>query len=62
MEGELRFAGGVQPGGGVFLYLRGSLTAKVLPTPSWLETSMLPPWAAMIARQIYNPSPVPEGA
>ena len=36
----------------------GSLTVKVLPTPGWLETSMLPPWASTMALQIARPRPL----
>src|ERR1035437_4646955 len=39
-------------------YFSGSLSVKVLPTSSWLETSRLPPWASTIALQIARPRPL----
>ena len=39
-------------------YFAGNLTVNVLPAPGWLETSMPPPWASMIALQIARPRPL----
>ena len=38
---------------------RGSQTRKVVPWPTWLSTSMFPPWARTIRCTIINPRPVP---
>ena len=38
---------------------RGSVTTKVLPTPSWLSTRIDPPRATAISRAMYRPRPRP---
>lgn len=38
----------------------GSVTTKVVPTPTWLSTVMVPLWSSMASLVIVNPKPVPE--
>ena len=41
---------------------RGRSMLKQLPAPAALVTAICPPWAAMMARLMYKPRPVPDGA
>jgi hypothetical protein len=31
----------------------------VVPSPAWLSTTIVPPWASTICRTIHSPSPKP---
>ena len=37
----------------------GRLTVNVLPSPSWLATITVPPWASTMNLTMLNPSPQP---